>query len=295
LAPAHAGGPDLLIMILRAGHHRFEFPRPTILMGIVNVTPDSFSDGGRYLDREAAIDRALQLEEEGAEFIDIGGESTRPHAAPVSEAVELRRVLPVVEGLAGRLRALISIDTYKPEVARQALQAGACLVNDVGANRENSAMWELVAQTGAGYVAMHMQGTPQTMQLQPSYGDVCAEVAQFLADRLKKLEAVGVDCSQTVLDVGIGFGKRREHNLELIARLGQFRHLDRPLLLGVSRKSFLAQGAAQSPAERLPAALAVSCRAVEAGVGILRTHDVRATMQAVRMTEEILQFERAAT
>jgi dihydropteroate synthase len=275
-------------MILRSCRARFVFPRPAILMGIVNVTPDSFSDAGQFLHPEAAVDRALALVEAGAEIIDIGGESTRPMAAPVSESEELRRVMPVLEALAGRTRALISIDTRKPAVARAALRAGAGMVNDIGANRKEPEIWRLVAETGAAYVAMHMQGDPQTMQISPAYKDVRREVAAFFEDRCQRLIGAGVASEQLVLDVGIGFGKTFEHNLELIAGLKDFARFGRPLLIGVSRKSFLAKQTGVAVGERLPAALACTCWAVASGAGIIRTHDVEATRQAVLMTEALV-------
>jgi dihydropteroate synthase len=276
-------------MVLRAGSFQFQFPRPAVLMGIVNVTPDSFSDGGRFQDPAAAAERALALAEEGAEIIDIGGESTRPGAVPVSEGEELRRVLPVLERLRGRIQALLSIDTYKPQVAREALRAGAGMVNDIGANRADPEMWQVVAEHGAGYIAMHMQGRPATMQVHPAYADVRREVASFFEDRLAGLAGAGVALDQVALDVGIGFGKTRRHNLELVAGLGCFARFGRPLVLGVSRKSFLGDRGETRVEERLPAALACSSYAVQTGVQILRTHDVKRTLQAVRMTEEILR------
>ena len=271
-------------MILSARQFEFSFPRPALVMGIVNVTPDSFSDGGQFLEPDAAVARAVKLAEEGADIIDIGGESTRPGAEPVGEAVELKRVLPVIELLAGRLKIPVSIDTTKPAVARAALRAGAAIVNDVAANRTEGEMWEIVAEAKAGYVLMHMRGTPQTMQTNPVYGDVVREVAEFFRERLGHLNEIGVAADQVVLDPGIGFGKTREHNLQLLAGLGRFTNLERPLLLGVSRKSFLG-GAAE---ERLPAALACATLAAEAGAQIFRTHDVAATVQALRMAEAIL-------
>jgi dihydropteroate synthase len=274
-------------MILRAGTHRFVFPRPAVVMGILNVTPDSFSDGGRFLDVEAAVDRARAMEAEGAEIIDVGGESTRPDASPVSEAEELRRVLPVLERLSGSLKSCISVDTMKPGVARAALAAGASLVNDVAANRDDPLLWEVVAAANAGYVAMHMQGTPQTMQRRPRYRDVVDEVARFFRDRLRRLKAAGVSREQVVLDVGIGFGKTVEHNLQLLAALKRFTTLHRPLLLGVSRKSFIGRLLGADLAGRLPAGLACAVLAREAGVQIIRTHDVAATTQALRMAEAI--------
>lgn len=275
-------------MIFRARHFQFVFPRPIILMGVVNVTPDSFSDGGFFLEPKKAVDQALRLVEEGAEIVDVGGESTRPNAAPVPESEELHRVLPVLEELSPRLRVPISIDTRKPNVARAALQAGAALVNDIAANREDPEMWEVVAEAQAGYIAMHMQGTPATMQVKPAYADVVAEVDAFFADRLVRLAAAGVPLDQIILDVGIGFGKNLEHNLKLLAGLNRFTRFRRPLLLGVSRKSFIGQLFGTEVGARLPAALACACWAVETGVQLIRTHDVAATWQAVRMMENIL-------
>ena len=276
-------------MILRARQFTFTFPRPALLMGVVNVTPDSFSDGGDFFDTDAAVRHALALVGEGADIIDVGGESTRPDATPVSEAEELRRVLPVIEQLAARVSAPISIDTMKPAVARAALAAGASIVNDVAAHRDDPAMWQITAEAGAAYVAMHMQGTPQTMQRNPVYADVVAEVGAFFADRLERLQNFGVGGEQVMLDAGLGFGKTVEHNLRLLAALRDFTKWGRPLLLGVSRKSFLARvtGAADV-AERLPGALACACWGVQNGVNIVRTHDVGATRRALRATEAIL-------
>lgn len=257
-------------------------------MGIVNVTPDSFSDGGRFLEPEAAAAHALKLIEQGAEILDIGGESTRPGAAPVTEAEELDRVLPVIERLAGRVRVPISIDTLKSGVARAALRAGASIVNDVGANRADTALWRVVAGERAGYVCVHMQGTPRTMQAQPVYADVVREVGEFFQERLRRLNDCGVAADQTILDVGIGFGKSVEHNLQLLGALGSFGRLERPLLLGVSRKSFMGRLLGADVAARLPGSLACACLAIEAGVQIIRAHDVAETVQAIRMTEAVL-------
>jgi len=272
-------------MRFRARHFEFEFPRPTLVMGILNVTPDSFSDGGRFLEPQSAIDRALELIEEGADIIDVGGESSRPGATPVAEAEELRRVLPVLQRLANKVRVPLSIDTMKPEVARAALAAGASIVNDVGANRREQTMWEIVAETGAGYVCMHMQGTPQTMQIHPIYADVSAEVEEFFVARLQQLSDCRIRREQIILDPGIGFGKTPEHNVELLGALKRFTRLARPLLIGVSRKSFLGKIAGNGG---LAAGLACACLAVEAGARIIRTHDVAETVQAIRMTEAIL-------
>jgi dihydropteroate synthase len=276
-------------MIFRARQFTFTFPRPALVMGVINVTPDSFSDGGQFLDTEKAVARALELVAQGAEILDIGGESTRPGAVPVTESEELRRVLPVIEQLARRVKVPISIDTLKPGVARAALAAGASIVNDVAANREDSEMWRVVAGAGAGYVCMHMQGTPQTMQVGPVYADVVSEVAGFFRERLERLNGCGVNPEQVLLDVGIGFGKTLEHNLQLLARLRGFTKLQRPLMLGVSRKSFIGKlVGGEGPESRQAGSLACACLAVAAGVQIIRAHDVAETVQAVRMAEAIL-------
>jgi dihydropteroate synthase len=275
-------------MKLVAGQFEYLFPRPALVMGIVNATPDSFSDGGRFPDASAAVAHALHLVEEGAGLLDVGGESTRPGAVPVSQEEELRRVMPVLAQLAGRVPVPISIDTMKPEVARAALAAGASLVNDVAANRNEETMWRVVAETGAGYVCVHMQGTPQTMQLNPVYRDVVREVTGFFFERLKRLNDCAVRPEQVILDPGIGFGKTLEHNLELLGALPELARLGRPLLLGVSRKSFMARLLGTGPAARLPAGLACACLAVQAGTQIIRAHDVGDTVQAIRMAEAIL-------
>lgn len=275
-------------MIVQCGHFKFTFPRPAVVMGVLNVAPDSFSDGGRFLNPQAAIEHALELAAQGAEIIDIGGESTRPRAVPVPQDEELRRVMPVLQGLSGRLTVPISIDTMKPGVARAALEAGASIVNDVSAARPGPGMWELLAETRAGYVCMHAQGPPQTMQDNPQYDDVVQEVCGFFSERMDRLRSHGVAAEQIILDPGIGFGKSFEHNVQLLGGLKVMAKLARPLLLGVSRKSFLGGHAD----ERLPAGLACACLAVEAGVRFIRTHDVAETLRALRMTEAILAKKR---
>jgi dihydropteroate synthase len=275
-------------IIFRARQFEFVFPRPALVLGVVNVTPDSFSDGGKFFDPARAVAHALELVAQGADMLDLGGESTRPGAKPVGEAEELRRVLPVIEQLAPQVKIPLSIDTMKPAVARAALQAGASIVNDVAANREEDAMWKVVAEFHAGYICMHAQGTPQTMQANPVYADVVREIGGFFSARLKKLNASGMPADQVALDVGIGFGKTLEHNLQLLAGLRSFTTLRRPLLLGVSRKSFIGKLLGTDLAARLPASLACACLAVASGVQIIRTHDVAETVQAVRMTEAVL-------
>lgn len=277
-------------MLLRARHFEFRFPRPALVMGVVNVTPDSFSDGGQFLDARKALVQALRLVEEGADILDIGGESTRPNATPVSEEEELRRVLPVIRELAQvtRVPMPISIDTMKPAVARAAVEAGASLINDVAANRTEPSMAQLARDSGAAYVVMHMLGTPATMQREPRYDDVLDEVGKFFAERWQRLLECGVAPEQIIFDPGIGFGKSLAHNLELLAGLGRLRTHLRPLLVGASRKAFIGQvTGAKEAVERLPGSLACACAAVAAGAQIIRTHDVSATRQALRMTEAI--------
>ena len=279
-------------MLWRAGRHEFRFPRPTLVMGVLNVTPDSFSDGGKFFPIEAALERAGQMIREGADLLDVGGESTRPGAAPVSADEEIRRVVPVIKQLAARLQIPISIDTQKPEVARAALLAGASIVNDIAANRTDDAMWRAVAEFRAGYIAMHMQGTPQTMQQNPAYTDVVRELDAFFAERLARMEQAGVRREQVALDPGIGFGKTLEHNLQLLGAWPRFAGHERPLMLGVSRKAFLGKlTGTKNPADRLPAALACAALAVRDGVQILRVHDVRETVQAARVAEAIQTHE----
>lgn len=257
-----------------------------MLMGVVNVTPDSFSDGGRFFDTNAAVAHALKLVEQGADIIDVGGESTRPRATPVSEEEELRRVLPVINGLAAQIKVPISIDTMKPAVARAAVEAGASIINDIAANRSDDAMWRLVAETGAGYVLMHMQGTPATMQENPTYKDVVSDVETFFSERLNFLTRSGVNAEQVVLDIGIGFGKRIADNLALLAQVRRFAKFARPMLIGASRKSFVEKVSGEGA--KLTGSLACACWAVENGVQILRAHDVTETRHAVRMTEALL-------
>jgi dihydropteroate synthase len=266
----------------------FEFPRPALILGVVNVTPDSFSDGGRFLDPERAVAHGLALAAEGADLLDVGGESTRPGAEPVPEAEERRRVLPVIRALAARAGVPVSVDTMKPAVAAAALEAGAAVINDVAAVAAGPAMARLVAASGAGYLAMHMQGAPRTMQAAPAYGDVVADLRGALGALLARLAAAGVAPEQVALDPGVGFGKTPEHNLALVARLAELAPLGRPLALGVSRKSFLGRVAGADVPARLPAALACSVLARAGGAAIFRTHDVAATRQALTMADALL-------
>ena len=259
-------------------------------MGIVNVTTDSFSDGGKFFDAAAAAAHALKLAGQGAEILDIGGESTRPGAISVDEKEELRRVLPVIERLAGKIKIPISIDTMKPAVARAALEAGASIVNDVAANRAGGEMWKIVSEFRAGYVVMH---APEPLHKIEKQKNIVAEVRKFFRERLAKLKAAGIAPPQVVLDPGIGFGKSPGQNLELLANLRRFTKLERPLLLGVSRKSFIEKLFGAKVNERLPASLACATLAVGAGVQIIRAHDVAETVQAVRMAGAVLAKKNA--
>ena len=276
-------------MLFTARQFQFRFPRPALIMGVVNVTPDSFSDGGRFLDPGAAVAHALELVAQGADILDLGGESTRPGAAPVSEAEELRRVIPVLEKLVPQIQVPASIDTTKPAVARAALDAGVSIVNDVAAaTRTDLTMWQIVAEQHAGYIVMHAQGSPATMQTQPVYKDVVRDISGFFSERLGQLlNEVGVPMEQVIIDPGIGFGKKLEHNLTLLAGLKTFTKWRRPLLVGVSRKSFIGELLGAEVQNRLPASLACTALAIGDGANIIRTHDVAETLQTVRMAEAI--------
>jgi dihydropteroate synthase len=283
-------------MLFTARQFEFRFPRPALVMGIVNVTPDSFSDGGKFLDADAAVAHALKLVADGAEILDIGGESSRPGAQPVDEAEELRRVIPVIEKLVPQVKVPISVDTTKTAVARAALVAGASIVNDTNAaRRKDFSLWRVVADYHAGYIAMHAQGSPATMQDAPEYEDVVREVGEFFSEQLASLlNEAGVGVEQVVLDPGIGFGKTLEHNLQLLAELKRFTRWKRPLLVGVSRKSFIQKLLDAEVDNRLPASLAATTLAVAGGVEIIRTHDVAETVQAVRMAEAVLARKKDA-
>jgi dihydropteroate synthase len=255
------------------------------IMGVVNVTPDSFSDGGQYLDAATAVAHGLELEAEGAVMLDVGGESTRPGAAPVAEDEELRRVIPVIEGLiAGGSRAQISIDTSKSEVAARALTSGASFVNDVTAFRGDPELVAVVAEAGAECCLMHMLGTPRTMQLDPRYDDVVGDVKAFLEERMSFAVANGVAEDRIMLDPGIGFGKTLEHNLELLRRLGELVELGRPVVIGTSRKSFLGKITGRDVDDRVAATVATNVLAYERGARVFRVHDVAPVHDALTVT-----------
>ena len=264
-------------------------PRPA-LMGVVNVTPDSFSDGGRHFDRGEAIAHGCRLAEEGADIIDVGGESTRPRSDPVSEDEELSRVLPVIEGLASRTGTAISIDTRRARVAREAVGAGASLINDVTALQGDPAMAGVAAETGAGVALMHMLGEPKTMQDNPRYDHLMADICRRLRRGIEAARAAGVPEDALLVDPGIGFGKTLVHNVAILAQLGQLRTLGRPILIGVSRKRFIGQlTGVETPAERTYGTAAACALAVAAGALVLRVHDVGPMRQAVAVASAIVQ------
>ncbi|HWT29005.1 MAG TPA: dihydropteroate synthase [Methylophilaceae bacterium] len=268
------------------GRYALDLSRPHI-MGIVNVTPDSFSDGGKFVAVDNAVAHAMQLVEDGADILDIGGESTRPGAVPVSLEDELRRVIPVIEALAKVTRVPLSIDTYKPQVMQAALDAGASLINDIRALQEPGAL-EIAASTDAGICLMHMQGLPATMQVDPRYDDVVAEVRAFLAERMAAAEAAGIASERILLDPGFGFGKRTEHNIALLQALPQLLDLGRPLLVGLSRKSVLGQLTGGDVSVRLHSSIAASVLSVMKGARIVRVHDVKATADALKVVAAVL-------
>lgn len=273
-------------MIWRCRDREFDLSGRTLVMGVVNVTPDSFSDGGRYFAPGAAVAHARHLLAEGADLLDLGAESTRPGAAPVTAAEQIRRLAPVLEALAGEPGACVAVDTASAQVAEYALSRGARIVNDVTALADPR-MAERVAATGAGVVLMHMAGTPATMQRDPRYDDAAREVGEWLAGRLAGASAAGIAAEAVALDPGIGFGKTVEHNLQLLARLGELSGTGRPLLVGVSRKSFLGKVLDLPVDRRLEGGLAAAAVAVFLGARIVRTHDVAATVHAVRVADAL--------
>jgi dihydropteroate synthase len=277
-------------MKLACRDHLLDLTEPCV-MGVLNVTPDSFSDGGRYATAEAAIERGAALAAEGAAIIDVGGESTRPGAAEVGLREELERVVPVIEALARRVSVPISVDTSKPEVMQAAIAAGASLVNDVRAMRAPGAL-EAVAAGGVAVCLMHMQGEPRSMQAAPAYADVVAEVRQFLAGRAGACRAAGIDRERICVDPGIGFGKRPEHNLALLAAIDRIADPGMPVLIGVSRKSLVGIITGRPPERRLAGSVAFAALAVMGGAAIIRAHDVADTVDAIKVASAL---RRAAT
>jgi len=258
-------------------------------MGILNLTPDSFSGDGIYKDPGRAVEEAIRMKEDGADIIDIGGESTRPFAEEVPLEEELERVVPVVKRVAKFLKIPISVDTRKSEVAQEALDNGASIVNDISGLEFDKKMVDVVRHYNAGVVIMHIKGTPQTMQVNPVYSDVIVEIIEKLSHLVNYAEENGIDRKNIIIDPGIGFGKTFEHNLEILANLGRFRVLDRPILIGVSRKSFIGKILNLEPKERVFGSIAAAVIAVKNGADIIRTHDVRQTREAVMVADAIIR------
>jgi dihydropteroate synthase len=276
--------------IWKIGKRVFDVSRHGLIMGVLNVTPDSFSDAGEFLTPDKAIERALQMAADGAHIIDIGGESTRPGSEPVTADEELRRVIPVIEKLRPKLDVPISIDTSKAEVARAAIEAGASIVNDITGGRGDEQMLPLVAETKSAFIIMHMQGIPRTMQVQPRYTDVVTEISKFFRQQYACAIGLNIDPMAIAFDPGIGFGKTLEHNLELLAHLERLRVHDRALVVGVSRKSFLGK-LIGSPeiSDRLIPGLVLTSLLRARGADVFRVHDVRENVYALQVTEAIFQ------
>jgi dihydropteroate synthase len=272
----------------------FELGQRTWLVGVVNVTPDSFFDGGLYFEPARAIDRALALAAEGADIIDIGGESSRPGSNPIPAKEEKKRILPVVEVLKQKNSVLISVDTTKAEVAEAALAAGADIINDISAGRFDPRMLPIAARSGAAVILMHMKGTPRTMQIAPHYDDVLGEVKAFLSERLEAAESCGLPRESILLDPGIGFGKLIDHNLILLNNLGALAELGRPLVVGISRKSFLGKILKVEAQDRLEGTIAAAVVSILRGASLLRVHDIQAVKQAVAVAEAIMSQGAAA-
>jgi dihydropteroate synthase len=268
---------------MQIGRLNLEIP---IVMGILNVTPDSFSDGGRFLARDDALRQAEEMLRGGASIIDVGGESTRPGAQQVSAAEEIERVLPIIEAIHNMTDAPVSIDTSKAEVMRAAVGAGAAMINDVRALREAGAL-AAAADLGVAVCLMHMQGRPRIMQDEPHYDDVTLEIRNFLASRIESCVDAGIDRGRIVLDPGFGFGKGHQHNVELLVNLRQLRELGQPVMVGLSRKSMLGEMTGRETGDRMPASIAAAVIAVQEGADILRVHDVAATVDALKVTQAI--------
>ena len=275
-------------MIFFCGKYQLDLSTSRV-MGIVNVTPDSFSDGGRYVSTNKAVEHAVQLIEEGADILDIGGESTRPGATPVSLDEELSRVIPVIEALVKIVKVPLSIDTYKPEVMHAAISAGVDIVNDINALQAPTAL-DVVSASNVGVCLMHMQGTPQTMQLDPQYDDVLAEVNAFLTARLQATIAAGINKNRILLDPGFGFGKRTVHNITLLQHLRHIASIGQPLLVGLSRKSVLGQMLGDNKTDRVSASIATSVIAAMKGANVLRVHDVKATVDALKVVTTVNNY-----
>ena len=275
--------------VLRLGDRRLRLGRRTHLVGVLNVTPDSFSDGGEYLSPRRAVNRALRMAQHGADIVEVGGESSRPGSRRVTVEEELSRVMPVVERLVPRSPVPVAIDTTKAEVARQALSAGAAMVNDISALRSDPRMAEVVAESGAALVLMHMQGTPRTMQRRPEYRDLLEEIYDFLGERVEAARKAGIDPRRIIVDPGIGFGKTPRHNLVIMNRLGELRGLGRAILVGPSRKSFIGEVLGLPADQRIEGTAAAVAVAIARGAHLVRVHDVDQMSRVARMTDAMVR------
>lgn len=275
------------VYTLDCGRTRLELGRRTLVMGILNVTPDSFADGGRFFDRDRAIEHGLSMARDGADLIDVGGESTRPFSEPVSADREMERVLPVIEALAAQIHVPISIDTTRAEVARKALAAGASVINDVSALRFDPGMAAVAAESGAPLVLMHMQGTPGDMQKDPRYDDLMGEILEFLEQAVERAVKAGVRRERILVDPGIGFGKTFDHNLQVIQQLGRLGALGQPVLLGCSRKAFIGHFLGREPDDRDPGTMGAVAVGVMNGAHVVRVHNVPMAVDTVRMVDAI--------
>ncbi len=273
--------------VLKCGKYSLELGKKTLIMGIINVTPDSFSDGGQFFDSEKAIEHAKQMTKEGADIIDIGGESTRPGSEPVTLEEEIGRVIPVIEGIANEVKVPISIDTCKSEVAKAALEKGAAIINDISALRFDTKIADVAAEHDIPLILMHMKGTPKDMQQDPTYGSVMGEIKEFLNERVEFAVSKGVPRESIIIDPGIGFGKKVEHNYEIIRKLGELKSLDLPILIGTSRKSFIGKTLNLDVKDRLEGTLATITMNIINGADIVRVHDVKEALRAARMTDAI--------
>jgi dihydropteroate synthase len=274
----------------KIGDRTFDLSRQGLIMGVLNITPDSFSDGGEFFAVDRAVEHGLGMAAEGAHIVDVGGESTRPGSEAITAEEELRRVIPVIEQLRRKSEVIISIDTSKAEVASAAIRAGASIVNDVTGGRNDEKMMPLIAENKSAFIMMHMQGTPQTMQISPQYTNVVSEIADFFRQQYARAIGYNIDPMAIAFDPGIGFGKTLEHNLELLAQLERLRACDRPIVIGVSRKSFLGKliNSAQV-SDRLAPAVALTSLLRARGADVFRVHDVKENVNALKVTEAILQ------
>jgi len=278
-------------MIMQLGNRNIDLSSRTHIMGVLNVTPDSFSDGGRFLKLDDAVSQGMKMIEEGADIIDVGGESTRPGSDPLSTEEELSRVIPVIESLSAKTDLPVSIDTYKAEVARRALHAGARMINDISALRFDPGMKKVAAEFGVPVVLMHIKGTPKEMQKDPDYDDVIAEIKEYLSESIRNAQEAGIDRKKMIIDPGIGFGKRIEDNLNILKNLKEFSILGCPILIGCSRKSFIGRVLDLPVEERLEGSLAALAAAVMNGADIVRVHDVKESRRVVSLIDAIMHAQ----